>query len=336
MEKIYTNLKKLEDKHNELEFQAEIPLEALEVYIGRALENAGRDFAIPGFRKGKVPAHIVRERVDEMGLLEDAADIALRDAVRAIVADEKLSIVGSPRLTITKIAPKNPLAFKVRFAVYPEVKLPDYKKIGREIAERKDVLEVSDAEMNESITRLLAMVSQPELTDEIVKNFGPFANVAAFKAKLNENLMQEKELHAKEAKREDIMREIVQQSKAEIPSLLIDEEWYAFEENRNAQLEEAKLSLADYLKQSGKTEQELEKTERDLIAERIKTSIVFREIQKAENITAPERDVQMNIAELKLRYPDRSEAWLRETSEALIMQEKIFSLLGLPIGNPLA
>jgi trigger factor len=148
-------------------------------------------------------------------------------------------------------------------------------------------------------------------------------------------MAQEKELKEKEGKREEIMRKIVQESKVELPPLLIDEEWYAFEERRNAQLEEAKLSLEDYLKQSNKTEKDLEKDERALITERLKTTLVFREIQKAENITAAEREVQTNIAQLKLNYPDRGEAWLRETSEALLIQEKIFALLGLPIGNPL-
>jgi FKBP-type peptidyl-prolyl cis-trans isomerase (trigger factor) len=352
METVYDKLKKLEEKHSEAEYQAEVPLEALEVHISKALAQAGRDFIVPGFRKGKAPEHIVRERVDEMELLETAADEALRAAVRKIITDENLSIVGSPQLTITKIAPKNPLAFKVRFALYPAVKLPDYKKIGSEIAERAIKVEVTEAEMNESIARLLNMLGMqktpgtetdttdpattPQLTDDIVKQFGPFENVDAFKAKLKENMAQEKELKAKEGKREEIMRAVVEQSKVELPPLLINEEWYAFEERRNAQLEEAKLSLEDYLKQSNKTEKELEKDERGLITERLKTTLVFREIQKAENIAPSEKEIQTNIAQLKLSYPDRGEAWLRETSEALLVQEKIFALLGLPIGNPLA
>ncbi|HVO29040.1 MAG TPA: hypothetical protein VMT81_03605, partial [Candidatus Paceibacterota bacterium] len=174
---------------------------------------------------------------------------------------------------------------------------------------------------------------KPELTDELVQSFGPFKTVDEFKAKLRENLAQDKEAQAKENKREEIMREVVKQSKVEIPGLLLDEEWYAFEERRNAQLEEAKLSLEDYLKQAKKTEADLEKEERALIGERIKTTLVFREIQKAENIEPGERDIQTNIARLKLQYPDRTEAWLRETSEALLIQEKIFALLGLPMEN---
>ncbi len=345
-EATYTSLKKLSDKHGELEFSAEIPNETIAKYETKALAEHARDFELPGFRKGKVPEAMIRERVDEMHLLEDAADYALRDAVRDIMRDEKLSIVGSPRLTITKIAPRNPIEFKVMFALYPEVKLPDYKKIGAEVAATKDVAaEVTEPEMKEAVTRLLAMLSlqnpeidtdkdkMPELTDELVGKLGAFKSVDEFKLKLRENLAQDKELQAKEARREELMKKVVDAAKVEIPEMLVDEEWYAFEERRNAELENAKISLDDYLKQIKKSAADLEKEERELIATRIKTSMVFRAIQQAEKIEPSEREVQTNIAYLKMKYKDRSEAWLRETAEALIIQEKIFALLGLSMAD---
>lgn len=341
MEKSYEALKKTEDKHGEIEFQAQLPLAILEKGMLAALEESARDFELPGFRKGKVPAHMIRDRVDEMQLLETAADGALRDAIREILADEKLSIVGSPQLTIMKVALKNPVEFKVRFALFPEIKLPDYKHIGHEIAAREDSVEVTETEMNEAIERLLKMMASQQgvtdathlttLTDDMVKMFGPFQNVEEFKAKLKENLAQEKTINAKENKREEIIREIVKQAKMELPKMLVDQEWYTFEERRNAELEEAGLTLEAYLEQVKKTAKDLEKEERALIEERLKTSLVFREIQKAENVVAEEKEIQTNIAYLKLRYPDRSEPSLRETAEAIIIQEKIFDVLGLPI-----
>jgi FKBP-type peptidyl-prolyl cis-trans isomerase (trigger factor) len=344
--KTYADLKKTEDKRGEIEFSAILPTEVMEIYIGHALAHAAQDVSLPGFRKGKVPLDMVRARTDEMALLEDAADEALRAAVREILTDENLSIVGSPQLTITKIAPKNPIEFKVRFAHYPAVALPDYKKIAGDIvAKKEEAPEVTEADMQEAITRLLAMIAmqnpeldtdkekKPELTDEMVGKLGPFKTVEEFKIKLKENLAQDKALQAKDARREEVMHEIVQQASVAMPKMLIDQEWSAFEDRRNEELAEAKLSLADYLKATNKTEAQLEKEERGLIEERMKTSMVFREIQKAENVTAPEKEIQTNIAYLKLRYPDRSEAWLRESAEALIIQEKIFALLGAPVAS---
>lgn len=351
MELSYANLKKLSDKKGEIEYQAEIPNDVVERFVSAELARAGRDFELPGFRKGKVPEHLIREHVDPMRVLENAADEALRGAVREIISAESLGIIGSPRLTITKLAPGNPIEFKVMFARYPEITLPDYRSIGKGIAERQDAVpEITEAELNKAIDRLLTFAagpmektpesteskSVPQLTDELVARFGPFKTVDEFKAKLKENLASDKVREAKDAKREEVMHAIVAKSKVELPQMFLDEEWYAFEERRNAELEEAGISLADYLKQIGKSEADLEKEERALIAERIKTSIVFREIQKTEHIEPGERDIQTSIAYLKLQYRDRSEAWLRETAEGLIVQDKIFALLELPIENEAA
>ena len=116
MERSYTKLKKVSDKNGGVEFQAEIPVELLEEYSLAALAALAEDFALPGFRKGKVPHEKVREHIGEMELLEDAANEALRDAMQEIVADEKLNIIGRPQVVITKIAPKNPLEFKIAYA----------------------------------------------------------------------------------------------------------------------------------------------------------------------------------------------------------------------------
>ena len=121
----YSNLKKLSDKNGEIEFRAEITAETLEQYIIEELTHHAAEMALPGFRKGKIPHHLVREHVGEMELLEGAADEALRDAMRDMVEEEKLDVLGRPELTVLKIAPQNPLEFKIRYALAPEVTLPD-------------------------------------------------------------------------------------------------------------------------------------------------------------------------------------------------------------------
>src|SRR5258708_1691188 len=141
MEPLYTNLKKTDSGDGEIEFEAEIPAEVMERYVEEELARAAQNFSWPGFRKGKVPENIVREHVSEMALLDDATDEALHDVIPEIAADEKLQVLGKPKLIVTKIAPKNPLGFKIRFALSPAVGLPDYKKIGRTIAAREEKIE---------------------------------------------------------------------------------------------------------------------------------------------------------------------------------------------------
>ncbi|HUC01780.1 MAG TPA: trigger factor [Candidatus Paceibacterota bacterium] len=342
MERSYIKLKKLEEKNGDIEFRAEVPVELLEEYTMAALAELAENFSLPGFRKGKVPQEKVREHVSEMELLEDAANEALRDAMMEIAEDEKLDVIGRPQVTVTKLAPKNPLEFRVRYALFPDVSLPDYKKIGKEIFERKDPTDVTEKEVDEALGRIQKMIAStanvglapdaakdipaPPLIDETVKQFGNFATIADFRAELKRQLEQEKVLHMKDGRREEIIKEIVSRSKLKVPQLLVEQELSEFLADRDEQLKGAKLSLEEYLKQIGKTAEQLERDERKLIEDDLRMSMVVQAIRKKEDINADDRDVHILIAQLKLRYPERTESELHRTAEAMIVQNKLFAL----------
>ena len=334
MEKSYTKLKKLSEKNGDIEFQAEVPVELLEEYSLVALAELAEDFTLPGFRKGKVPHDKVREHIGEMELLESAANEALRDAMTQIVEDEKLNVVGRPQVVITKIAPKNPLEFKIRYALFPNISLPDYKKIGKTIFDRKDPTDVTEKEIDEAILRIQKMIAPaakdaaiPPLTDETVKQFGNFSTVADFRVELRKQLEQEKILHMKDGRREEMVKEIVKHAKIKVPQLLVDQELFEFLADRDEQLKTAGLTLEEYLKQMGKTTEQLEKDERTLIEDDLRMSLVVQEVRKQENITADDRDVHTLMAQLQVRYPERKEPELHRTAEAMIIQNKLFAVL---------
>ncbi len=328
-ERAYVKLKKISSKNGDIEYQAEIPADLLEQYVLRSLAAVAEDFAMPGFRKGKVPHETVRAHVGEMELLEDAANDVLREAMAEIAEDEHLEVIGRPQVTITKIAPRNPLEFRIRYALAPEVSLPDYRKIGKQIFDREESTDVSEKEIDEAISRIQQMIGKEPapLTDETVAQFGNFATVADFRKELKRQLEQEKAAHMKDGRREEIVRDIVKQSKVKVPALLVEQEFADFVAERNERLKAAGLSLEEYLKQSGKTAEQLDNEERKLIENDLATSLTVQAIRKKENIVADERDVQILIVQLKARYPERTDAELRRTAEALILQDKVFALL---------
>src|SRR6266481_5007116 len=256
MENSYTNLKKVHDKNGEIEFDAEIPIAEIEHYIVSVLARAAENFKMPGFRPGKVPHDVVRKEIGEMALLEDAANDAIRDAVREIIELENLVIVGMPQITVTKLAPGNPVGLKVRFAIYPEIKLPDYMKIGKAVNDRKAEMEVTEKDVEDGLDRIKKMfamgkgadVPPPEINDEFVGKLGPFKTVDEFKAELKTQLAREKELNTMEAKRDETVREIVKESKLKLPELLVEQELEHYLQDQADDLKNANIKLDDYLK----------------------------------------------------------------------------------------
>lgn len=145
--------------NSEVEISVEISVEEMEPHIKRAAILISEENEIEGFRKGKAPYDIVKNRFGELVIYEKAADLAIRKTYPKLM--EKLTTdgilntlhppIGKPEIAVTKLAPGNELRFKVKFAVLPEVTLPDYKEIARCAAGNKKEISVSDKEIREAL-----------------------------------------------------------------------------------------------------------------------------------------------------------------------------------------
>ena len=131
--KNYTNLEIKTLENSEIEIKAEIPEKIISKYRDRAIKSLGKNVKIDGFREGHIPENILISKIGEQAILEEQAQMALADVYPVIIQNEKLNVIGRPEVTVTKIAPKNPIEFKIRTAVMPDIKLPDYKKIASKI-----------------------------------------------------------------------------------------------------------------------------------------------------------------------------------------------------------
>ena len=149
------NMKITKLPKSEVEIEGEIEAEVFESYYGKALKKIGENVELDGFRKGKVPENILVSKIPEIKILEEMAEMALSEHYPKILEENKIMAISHPEIGITKLARKNPLGFKIKTAVIPEMKLPDYKKIGKEIisgltAEEKST-EVTEKEMEDTI-----------------------------------------------------------------------------------------------------------------------------------------------------------------------------------------
>ncbi|MSU54799.1 MAG: trigger factor, partial [Candidatus Staskawiczbacteria bacterium] len=145
-----TEIKKL--PKSEIEIQFELTAEEFEKHFQKALEHLKSHVKVDGFRKGKVPAKMVEEKVKPEELLMEAGDIAVKAVYPKFVEENKLEPVGDPEVQITKIAKGNEFLFTVKVAVLPEITLPDYKEIAGQI--KAGSIEVTEGEIQETIDYL--------------------------------------------------------------------------------------------------------------------------------------------------------------------------------------
>ena len=127
-------------------------------YMEAAAERLSERAAIKGFRPGKAPYGIVKEQMGELKILEEALEPIVQSNYFEAVKKENLETVGSPQVTLEKMAPGNDLVYKAVVALLPEVKLADLAKIK---VDRKKV-EVTETDI-ENVLKDLTRMQQKEI-----------------------------------------------------------------------------------------------------------------------------------------------------------------------------
>lgn len=135
---MYTNLQINKLDNSEIEIQAQISELSISKYKERAVKQLSKNIKIDGFREGHIPESVLLNKIGEQIILEEQAQMALADAYPDIIKTKKLSVIGRPEVIITKLAPNNPVEFKIKTTVVPEVVLPNYKKISSKIEKIKE------------------------------------------------------------------------------------------------------------------------------------------------------------------------------------------------------
>ena len=147
-----TSLKRNTD--STVEIEVELSHEETVPYLDRATAKFAREITIEGFRQGKAPIEMVRQRIGEMKIYEEALNLIIDAVLPELLVKEKLRVVGRPQIEVKKMAPGNPIVFTLKTAIVPEFRLPDFEKIAREILKTKKEPAVEDKEIDEAINWL--------------------------------------------------------------------------------------------------------------------------------------------------------------------------------------
>lgn len=111
----------------ERRMRVELPLAPIEQQVDSRLKSVGRTAKIKGFRPGKVPAKVVRQRYGKQ-VREEVLNEVLQQSYSAAVTQEKLNPASGPTIE-TEADNGKTFAFTATFEIMPEVELKDLEKI---------------------------------------------------------------------------------------------------------------------------------------------------------------------------------------------------------------
>ncbi len=344
--KTYTITSEKKLPESQLEIAVEVAYDILAKHRVSALKKISSNVSIPGFRVGHVPEHIVVQKFGELAVLEEAAQGTIGDALSEIAKEKNISIVGEPHVSISKIAPGNPLAFTITISVIPDVALPDYKKIAADInAKKPEEICVSEKEIMDFIENVRKGYAHstapahthedgkehvhdlPELTDEFVKKLGDFKTVEDLKNKVKENLLLEKTQKAREKKRLLIAEAVLKETPIEVPKALIESELAKLLARFHDDISRMGMTPEDYLKNSKKTEEDIRKEWRPDAEKRGKLQLVWNAISEKEKIVAPLEAIEEEVKHLLEHYKDADKDRTRAYVTMMMTNEKVFDFL---------
>ena len=138
--------------------QVEVPPGELEGRLAQKAQQLGRQLKLPGFRRGKVPAPLVIQRIGREVVLEEAVRETLSSWYSDAIESAGIVPVGDPQLDLGELPPQGQsLEFSIEIGVLPKAVLGQYTEL--EVGRREPEVGEGDIEremaaMRERLARL--------------------------------------------------------------------------------------------------------------------------------------------------------------------------------------
>jgi len=124
-----TSLTKLEGLKRSL--TVELPVEAFNQKTDKIIQNLSQTVKIDGFRKGKVPTSVLRQRFSASAK-SDAATEIVSETLEDALKDADVIPAAQPSLTNIDTENTDNLIYTIEFEVYPEIKVGSLSSISME------------------------------------------------------------------------------------------------------------------------------------------------------------------------------------------------------------
>lgn len=312
--------------HSEVKIEVSYTTEEFAPYWERAKERALAGVRVKGFRPGMAPKGLAEAGIDHDKVLQEAVQEAVKGALRAASNEEGLAFLGSPRVEVKEH--DKGLAFTIHAAVFPEVKLADYKKVARKVMAEQREIAVDDKEVEDSVAWLLKSRKAETLTDEFAKSVGEFKDAADLKTSIREGLMAEKTVREADRKRAKVIEEIAKASKLDLPEVMVERVTDGLVGELKAMLDAGGADFDEYVKKHYTDAAGLRAHLRPRAEANVSSNLVITKIAEAERLEPTPEEVDEEAAkltpQLKNSFDKRK---ILEYSYGKLRTEKVYRFL---------
>ena len=139
------------------EYTIVIPAADIEDRVLTKLKEIGQQVSIPGFRPGKVPTTLLRQRYGQ-AVLGDVIQDAVVESSSQAISDQSLTPATQPKIDVTKFEDGADLEYTMAVEVMPEITPIDFRTLKLE----KLVCDISDEEIDKSMANIASEMVRSE------------------------------------------------------------------------------------------------------------------------------------------------------------------------------
>ena len=150
----------------------DVDFKELEPHVKTAYQTISEKVVIPGFRKGKVPAALIDQRVGRAAVLDEAINAALPNFYTQVTREHDVLPIGRPAVDITSLEDNKAVSFTVEVEIRPEITLPDFSTMEIKV----DDVKVTEKDIDEQIDALRARFGTLTTVEKVVEN-GDFVSM---------------------------------------------------------------------------------------------------------------------------------------------------------------
>lgn len=245
----------------EIQLTVTIPWMQVVKAADQAVEEIGQETILPGFRKGKAPKDLIKQKVGKEKIYEKVVQIIVPQAYEEAVKEHNLKPIVFPKIEMVKAEEENDWVFRAITAERPEVNLDNYKEKVRKSLAPKNLRSRSE-------------LWTPEKGKPQAEEKGPTL----------------------EEKTQAAISALLDSTPVILPSMLVEEEVNRSLSNLINQTASLGLTVEQYLTSIGKSADALRAEYRQKVETELKLQFILDEIAQRENIEVSEKEIEDLIA----------------------------------------
>ncbi len=158
------NITELKNEGLAREFKITVPASTMQKAVSDRLLEMSQSLKLPGFRPGKVPAAVVKQRLGADALREAVND-AVNDSASKALTERNLRPAMQPKVDIGNYIEGQDLEFTLAVEILPEIVAADFSKLQLE----KLIAPVADSEIDEQLQNLAKTLRKTDAVQRAAK-----------------------------------------------------------------------------------------------------------------------------------------------------------------------